>query len=127
MAEKKISKTERYNDIKALLRGEPVSNGTTVDEAITVIDHEIELIKKKNSARSNKQTQAQEENEIYRALIMEFLATKTEPVTCSEIQSNIPDFSGFNNQKIASLMTSLKETGKVNRNTVKGKAVFSIA
>ena len=47
---KKVTKAQRFEDIKALLTGEDVVYGTDVDTALAVIDHELELLAKKNSS-----------------------------------------------------------------------------
>ena len=66
MSEKKIriTKAQRFEDIKALLTGGEVKHGTTMEIAMTVIDHELELLRKKNSSGGDKKlTPTQQENE----------------------------------------------------------------
>ena len=124
MANTKITKTQRFEDIKALLYGQEAQYGTTVEDAIAVLDHEIELLAKKNSGE-RKETDAQKANEKYREQILEYLYTQDNGKTCTEISKGIPTLSDFNNQKIAALMRQLVEAGKVTKAIVKGKSLFS--
>ena len=126
MAEKKITKSQRFTDIAAMLNDEPVKFGTTLDVALEFIAHEQELLAKKNTA-DRKPTPEQIANEGFCNLIVEFLSTQTEGKTCTEIQRAIPEFADFNNQKIASLMRILSKAERVTKSTVKGKSLFSVA
>lgn len=132
MSEKKIriTKSQRFEDIIAMLNGGTVKYGTDVTTATEVLNHEIGLLARKNSSDSKKQTAAQKENEGFKTLILEYLVTLPEDskgVTCTEIMKSIPDFSNFNNQKISALMRQLKIADKVICEEVKGKSLFRLA
>ena len=122
----KITKTQRFEDIKALLHGEVPACGTTIEEADAFIAHEMELLTKKNSGE-RKETDTQKANRKYQALIAEYLALQDSGKTCTEISKGIPDLSDFNNQKIAALVRGMVEAGTVNKAVVKGKSIFSLA
>lgn len=122
----RITKAMRFEDIKALLNGQPVTYGTSIEDAVDFIDREVNLLTRKNSGESKKPTKAQEENEGYKALILEFLTDKN-GVTCTEIIKGVTEFEGFNPQKISALMRQLKLQHKVVANEVKGKSLFSLA
>lgn len=122
----RITKAMRFEDIKALLNGQPVTYGTSIEDAVDFIDHEVNLLARKNSGESKKPTKAQEENEGYKALILEFLTDK-DGVTCTEIIKGVTEFEGFNPQKISALMRQLRLQHKVVANEVKGKSLFSLA
>lgn len=122
----RITKAMRFEDIKALLNGQPVTYGTSVEDAVDFLDHEVNLLARKNSGESKKPTKAQEENEGYKALILEFLTDKN-GVTCTEIIKGVTEFEGFNPQKISALMRQLRLQHKVVANEVKGKSLFSLA
>lgn len=126
MANTKITKTQRFEDLSALIHGEPVKYGTTIEDADAFIAHEVELLSKKNSGE-RKETDTQKANRKYQALIAEYLAVQTEGRTCTEISKGIPELSDFNNQKIAALMRGMFEAGTVTKATVKGKSLFSLA
>lgn len=133
MSEKKvrITKAQRFEDIKALLKGDEVKFGTDVDTAITVIDHELELLAKKNSSGGDKKlTPTQQENEALKEQIMEFLAglsEDTDGVTCTEILKSVPALADFSNQKVAALVRQLKMAGRVVATEKKGKSLFRMA
>ena len=126
MANTKITKTQRFEDLSALIHGEPVKYGTTIEEADAFIAHEVELLSKKNSGE-RKETDTQKANAKYRDLIAAYLAAQTEGRTCTEIAKGIPELSDFNNQKVAALMRQMFEAGTVRKATVKGKSLFSLA
>lgn len=133
MDEKKIriTKAQRFEDIKALLTDGEVKYGTTIEVAITVIDHELELLRKKNSSSGDKKlTPTQQENENFKEQIMEYLAgldADTDGVTCTEISKAIPDLTAYSNQKVAALVRQLKLDGRVVCTEKKGKSLFKMA
>jgi hypothetical protein len=120
-----VTKIQRFEDIKALLHGNPVQYETTIEDADAFIAHEMELLTRKNSA-DRKETDAQKANAKYRDQIMEYLTMQDSAKTCTEISKGIPALSDFNNQKVAALMRQLVEGGRVTKATVKGKSVFSV-
>ena len=126
MATNKITKTQRFEDLSALIHGEPVKYGTTIEDADAFIAHEIELLTKKNSGE-RKETDVQKANRQYQVLIAEYLANQESGKTCTEIAKSIPALIDFNNQKIAALMRGMVEAGTVTKATVKGKSLFSLA
>jgi hypothetical protein len=125
MANTKITKTQRFEDLSALIHGEPVKYGTTIEDADAFIAHEVELLSKKNSGE-RKETDTQKANRKYQALIAEYLAIQNEGRTCTEIAKGISELSDFNNQKVAALMRGMVEAGTVRKATVKGKSLFSL-
>ena len=132
MSEKKIriTKSQRFEDIIAMLNGDTVKYGTDVATATEVLNHEIGLLARKNSSDSKKQTAAQKENEGFKTLILEFLATlpdDSKGVTCTEIMKSVPEFADFNNQKISALVRQLKLADRVVSEEVKGKSLFRLA
>lgn len=120
----RITKDHRFADIAALLTGGEVKFGTTVQDALDFIEKERGLLAKKNSA-DKKPTKTQEQNAGHKALILDFLRVQTEGVTCTEIQKGVPEFADFNNQKVAALVRQLKDEGRVVKDVVKGKSLFS--
>lgn len=126
----RITKAMRFEDIKALLNGQPVTYGTSIEDAVDFIDHEMNLLAKKNSGENKKQTKTQQENEGYKALILEFLATLPDDkdgVTCTEIIKGVTEFEGFSTQKISLLVRQLMAANKVTKTEAKGKALFRLA
>lgn len=133
MSEKKIriTKAQRFEDIKALLTGEEVKHGTTIEIAMTVIDHELELLRKKNSSGGDKKlTPTQQENESLKEQIMEYLAglpDDTDGVTCTDIFKSVPSLATFSTQKVVALVRMLKLDGRVTCQEKKGKSLFKMA
>ena len=133
MSEKKIriTKAQRFEDIKALLNGEEPVYGTTIDIAMTVLDHELELLAKKNSSTGDKKlTPTQQENEALKEQVMEYLSTlpdDADGVTCTEILKSVPALADFSNQKVAALVRQLKLAGRVVSTEKKGKSLFRMA
>lgn len=123
---KRVTKAQRFSDIKALLSGEDVTYGTTIEDALAFCDSELNLLAKKNSGEK-KPTKTQAENEGYKELIIQFLATQTEGVTCTDIQKGVPQFADYSNQKIAALVKQLADAHKVVKETKKGRTLISLA
>lgn len=128
----KITKAQRFADIRAMVTGEgEVKYNTTPEIAAQFIDHEIELLSRKNTKPdgSKKPTENQLANEKYKALILDFMVDH-EPMTCTAIGQSIPELAdpakGFGTSKYTSLCTALVNEGKLRRQVVKGKALFSI-
>ena len=94
----------------------------TADMAIELIDHEIELLTKKNTP--GKLTKVQEENVKLTEAVYEGMETG-KPYTVTEIIKSVPAVAGMNISKVRPLLTPLMEAEKVKREEVKGKAIFT--
>lgn len=124
---KKITKDNRFEDIMALLNGDTVKYGTTLEIAKEFIAHERELLARKNSSEDKKPTQTQLDNARYKELIKDFLMGQTEGLTVTQITKSVPELADFSNQKVARLVRDMLDAGIVTKETVKGRALFSIA
>ena len=93
-----------------------------VDNAdlVAFIDHEVELLDKKNAA-PRKATQKQLDNEMYKDVI---LANLTEPMTCSAIQKDILGEYDLKNQRVAAILKQLVDDNSLVRTVVKRTAYF---
>ena len=125
MATKKITKKDMFNEIIKMMNGEQMS--VSAQAVIDFANHEIELLNKKSSSSSGKPTKTQVENEGYKEVILEALATADKPMTISEIMEYADGLAGLKNQRVSALMTQLKNAGKVIRTEEKKKAYFSLA
>lgn len=94
----------------------------TADMAIELIDHEIELLTKKNTP--GKLTKVQEENIKLTEAVYEGMELG-KPYTVTEIIKSVPAVAGMNISKVRPLLTPLMEAEKVKREEVKGKAIFT--
>lgn len=112
--EKKITKRERFEQIKALLTDHP--------ELVAFCDHELELLAKKNSA-DKKPTAKQNEN----AALCYAIYTAMEPNRLYRISEMMKEFAccdDLSAQKVGALVQSLIKDGKVERREDKRKAYF---
>lgn len=119
MTMKKITKREKFEMIKAI--PEVAANEMLVE----FIDHELELLAKKN-ASDKKPTAQQTANEG----IKEAILNAMEPnrlYTVTEIQKEVDECAELSNQRVSALMRQLKDDGKVVRTEEKRKAYFSKA
>jgi hypothetical protein len=94
----------------------------TADMAIELIDHEIELLTKKNTP--GKLTKVQEENVKLTEAVYEGMELG-KPYTVTEIIKSVPAVAGMNISKVRPLLTPLMDAEKVKREEVKGKAIFT--
>lgn len=112
----KVTKRMRFEQIKALVGDNA--------ELVAFIDHEIELLNKKNS-RSGKPTKTQVENESIKNTIFETLQAMGKPATVTQLLAT-DELNGLSNQKVSALLTQLRESGKVVRTVEKKVAYYSI-
>jgi len=114
-----MTKRENFAALRALAV-------TANDEnLIAFIDHEVELLNKKNSYKSSKPTKAQVENEGLISIIATVLTA--EPMTISDIQEANEQLGELSNQKISALLSKMIEAGTVVKTVVKRKAYFALA
>ena len=119
MSNKKITKRERF---ESLLKIPAVSADAGMVE---FINHELELLAKKNSA-DKKPTAQQTANEAIKSAIVEAM----EPnhlYTVTEIQKSVAECAELSNQRVSALLRQLKDDGVVVRTEDKRKAFFSLA
>lgn len=113
---KKVTKRERFEQIKALLADNK--------ELVEFCDHELELLAKKNAA-DKKATPNQVANEGIKDTIVEVLTANGDKMTVTDIQKSLD--TELSNQKISSLLRQLVADGKVARVEDKRKAYFTVA
>lgn len=99
----------------------------TVDnaEAVERLTALRDATMKRNSA-DRKPTKTQEANEAIKAEILEVMADGVAR-TVTEIMSAVPSLADASNQKAASLVSQLKDSGALIREEVKRKAYFKVA
>lgn len=117
--EKKMTKAQMFAQILS----------HTTDEAERkFIEHEMELLAKKNAPKGEKKlTPTQEANEATKSAIYDYLAEKGEPMTISQMLKEIPECANLSNQKVSALVRQMYLAMVIVRNEVKGVAWFSIA
>ena len=117
---KKMTKRDYYN---ALLN---IAEVKANPELVKFIDHELELLAKKNSAEK-KPTAVQIANEGIKSVILETLAENGKMMTISEMQKVNAELGEMSNQRISALVRQLMNDEKVVRVEEKRKAYFKIA
>jgi Fic family protein len=110
-----MTKKENFNELYAIIETMELDE-TKKDNLLTFIEHELELLGKKNSHKSNKPTKKQIENEKMTNDILALL----EPSKYYTAKQ-IGDMFGLSAQKITALLKD-----HVSRETYKGKALYYI-
>ena len=115
---KKMTKREMYAQILA---------HTTDKAEREFLEHEMELLAKKNANGSKTLTPTQKANEDTKSAITDFLAESDKGLTITDMIKDIPACAGLTNQKVSSLVRQLCDSLAVVRYEEKGKAYFKIA
>ena len=117
---KKMTKRDYFNTLLGI--AEVKAN----DELVKFIEHELELLAKKNSSEK-KPTAVQVANEGIKSVIIETLAENGKMMTISEMQKVNAELGELSNQRISALIRQLINDEKVIRVEEKRKAYFKIA
>ena len=114
----KLTKAQKF----AMLRAIPA----VAENAMLVefIDHEVELLSKKNSAEKKPTAQQAANAGIATAIIEGMEPNRLYTVT--EVIKSIPACADLTNQRVSALLRQLVEGGKVKRTEDKRKAYFSL-
>lgn len=116
MATKKMTKRDYFEAIK--------SKYALTSEEIAFIDHELELLDKKNASKSTKATPKQKENmDIKEKILAEMVVG--ERYTISEMIKVLPCCKELKNQKISALLRQMIVDNAIVRVEDKRKAYFS--
>lgn len=122
MAEKKMTKREKFEMLANI--AEVKANPMLAE----FIEHELELLAKKNASGNGKLTAVQVANNGIKEEILECMAKEPNRLfTISEMMKLFPCCAELSNQRVSALVRQLKEDGKVERLEEKRKAVFRIA
>lgn len=118
---KKMTKRDYFN----ILRASYPETAENYNEVIDFIDHELELLEKKNAAEK-KPTAVQIANDGIKSAILKGM----EPnrlYTITELIKEIPECADMTNQRVSALVRQLKEDHKIDRVEEKRKAYFRLA
>ena len=88
------------------------------------VEHELELLAKKNTS-DKKPTAQQVANDGIKTAIAEGMSPNR-LYTVTEIQKEIPECAELSNQRVSALLRQMKDDGIVTRTEDKRKAYFSI-
>lgn len=112
-------KTTKRENFETLLTIPAVAEDTAL---VAFINHELELLAKKNSAE-RKPTAKQNENASVKSAILDELEDNR-LYTISEMIKELPSCADFTNQRVSALIRQLVADGKVERIEEKRKAYF---
>ena len=119
--EKKVTKREKFEMLAKI--AEVKANPVLAE----FIEHELELLAKKNASGSGKLTAVQVANNGIKEEILECMAKEPNRLfTISEMQKVFPCCAELSNQRVSALIRQLIADGKVERLEEKRKAVFRI-
>ena len=125
MAEmKKLTKKEYFGMIREIVIDNP--------ELVAFVDHEVELLTRKNSG--NSQSKTQKENEVVAKMLVKELAKINKPVTITDLMTASDVVKGYvlengnhlTNQKISAIFKQLTESNQIVKVTDKKKSYFSV-
>ena len=120
--EKKMTKREKFEMLANI--AEVKANPMLAE----FIEHELELLAKKNASGNGKLTAVQVANNGIKEEILECMAKEPNRLfTISEMQKVFPCCAELSNQRVSALIRQLIADGKVERLEEKRKAVFRIA
>ena len=125
MENKKITKKEYFAQLREIVIDKP--------ELVAFIDHEVELLTRKNSGTT--QTKTQKENEAVMEMLIAELTKVNKPVTITDLMNTsntiktyvLENGNPLSNQKISALFKQLVEANKIVKVTDKKKSYFSVA
>ena len=113
-----MTKRENYASIREIVE----KLGRT--DLVEFVDHEVELLNKKNNAPKNP-TAKQLENEKLKDVILAEMGDK--PLTITEMQTKISALSELSNQRVSAIVKQLVEDNSLVRTVAKRKAYFAKA
>lgn len=114
-----MTKRDNYNAIRTIVADNA--------DLVAFIDHELELLDKKNARRSTKPSAKQVANEGTKDAIVAVLQNSADPMTIADIIASDATLEGLSTQKVSALLTQLVNDGTVVRTSVKRKSYFAMA
>lgn len=117
---KKMTKKDFFNILR---KSYPVT-AENYNDVIAFIDHEIELLERKNSAEK-KPTATQKANTELKAAILESMV-KDRNYTITEMIKEFPALSELTNQKVSAMVRQLVEANLIEKIEDKRKSYFRL-
>lgn len=120
MANTKVTKKDKFNMVLEMVKGNKMLED--------FIKHELELLDKKANGSDKAKAKKDAETEKLKADLLVALAEYGKPVTVTEFHDKSPStVATLSVSKLTSLLTSLKNDGKVIRTEVKKRPYYSVA
>ena len=127
----KITKADRFTALRAHLKANPDMKFSTpkgdisAEDMAIFLEHELELLSKKNSA-DKKPTAQQTANEAVKTAILDGLEDG-KVYTITDIIKTVPECADMTNQKVSALVRQLVDADLMVKTVDKRKSYFSIA
>lgn len=126
MAETKLTKRDYFSQLREIVKDN--------ESLVAFIDHELELLAKKNSSRSDAPSKTQIENKELSNQILDIMSTLDEAKTITELINETEigkltfgkENKAMTNQKLSRLVNDMAKTNLVKRTEVKGTAYFKV-
>ena len=112
---KKMTKKDYFNQLK--------KNYPLTEDEVNFINHEIELLDKKNTSEK-KPTAQQKANETLKEAILKNIKSNVQ-YTITAIIKTVPECAELTNQKVSAVVRQMVEKGSLIRTEEKGKAYFT--
>lgn len=118
---RKPTKRDRFNTLLAI---PAVQNDA---DLVAFIEHEIELLDKKNAAE-RKPTPKQMENEVYKQAILAYMEPDT-LYSSADLTKSVPAIveNGISGSRVTAMLTQLVTSGAIVRTEEKRKGFYSLA
>lgn len=124
MAETKLTKRDYFSQLREIVKDN--------ESLVAFIDHELELLAKKNSSRSDAPSKTQIENKELSNQILEVMAGLGTAKTITDLINDTKigkmtfgkDNKEMTNQKLSRLVNDMAKANLVTRTVVKGVAYF---
>lgn len=113
----KMTKKDYFNELKEI---EAVKANPAL---VAFIDHEIDLLTRKNSGE-HKPTKNQKANEEIKADLFDQMEPNVQ-YTITEMVKTLPAVEGFTGQKVSALVRQMVKDGQVKRTEAKRVAYFT--
>ena len=113
----KITKKDNYVALRAL------AVDAERPDLVEFVDHELELLSKKNASRNGKPTKSATETAEVAEVILANMPAGTK-MTVTEIQKSIPALAEKSNQRMTAAIKVLEGTGFLRNVTEKGKSYY---
>jgi hypothetical protein len=119
---KKITKRDRYAEMREILKD------IGREDLVGFIDHEVELLDKKNAGKSKVSQAEQEKRTAIAEAVLGILADEGNPIPNKEIAKAMPsEFGVITTQKLTPILTKLVGEGVITKAVVKGQSVYALA
>lgn len=118
---KKITKRDRYAEMREIFEG------IGREDLVGFVDHEVELLDKKNAGKSKVSQAEQEKRDNLANAVIEILTESGKPMPNAEIGKAMPnEFGIVSTQKLTPILSKMVESGILIAEKVKGRTHYAL-